>query len=358
MTTDPAFAAVEEAFLENFASRGELAAGVCVVVDGRVVVDLVGGDGWTHDSLVNAFSVGKGLTAAVLGHVLETCGVGLDDPVTRWWPELDLGLTVAQLASHQAGLPAFHEPQPERLMYDWDATCAALAAETPWWEPGTAHGYHTNTFGFLVGEVVRRASGRSVGAVLRELAEPLDADVFIGLPDAEHGRAVPFSFPNLGGLPQDSDDERVRMVVNGYVNPPGFSGQGVVNTADWRRAEIPSTNSHASARGVARFYQGILDGRVLAAVTVAALCEPQADGHDLILDRPSRFGSGFQLPQPERPFGTGPRAFGHFGAGGALGFADPDAGVAFGYVIGEMGPRWQNPRNRALLDALADCLNS
>jgi CubicO group peptidase (beta-lactamase class C family) len=107
---------------------------------------------------------------------------------------------------------------------------------------------------------------------------------------------------------------------------------------------------------VARFYQGILDGRVLAAETVAALCEPQADGHDLILDRPSRFGAGFQLPQPERPFGTGPRTFGHFGAGGALGFADPDAGIAFGYVLGEMGPRWQNPRNRALLDALTACL--
>lgn len=356
MSTDPAFAAVEEAFRENFSSRDELAAGLCVIVDGRVVVDLVGGDGWEHDSLVNAFSVGKGLTAAVLGHVIETYGVGLDDPVTRWWPELDLGLTVAQLASHQAGLPAFHDPQPELLMYDWDATCAALAAEPPWWEPGTAHGYHTNTFGYLVGEVVRRASGRSVGTLLRELAGPLDADVFIGLPDAEHDRVVPFRFPNLGGLPTDPDDERTRMVVNGYVNPPGFSGQGIVNTAEWRRAEIPSTNCHASARGIARFYQGILDGGVLAGETVAALCEPQADGHDLVLDRPSRFGAGFQLPQPERSFGTGPRAFGHFGAGGALGFADPDAGVAFGYVIGEMGPRWQNPRNRALLDALAESL--
>lgn len=356
-SVDPAFATVEVEFRENFATRGEVGAGLCVIVDGRVVVDVVGGDGWAPDSLVNAFSVGKGLTAAVLGHAMEHHGVALDDPVTRWWPELDLGITVAQLASHHAGLPAFHEPQPEHLMYDWDGICAALAGEESWWEPGTAHGYHTNTFGFLVGEVVRRASGRSVGSLLRELAAPLDADVFIGLPDDEHRRVVPFSFPDLGGLPAvDSGDERERMVVNGYVNPPGFSGQGVVNTAEWRRAEIPSTNSHASARGVARFYQGILDGAVLAPDTVAALCEPQADGHDLILDRPSRFGSGFQLPQPERPFGTGPRAFGHFGAGGALGFADPDAGVAFGYVIGEMGPRWQNPRNRALLDALAACL--
>jgi CubicO group peptidase (beta-lactamase class C family) len=357
VAVDPAFAAVEEAFHENFASRGELGAAVCVIVDGRVVVDLARGDGWGLDSLVNAFSVGKGLTAAVLGHVLETCGVGLDDPVTRWWPELDLGLTVAQLASHQAGLPAFHDPKPAGLMYDWDAMCAALAAETPWWEPGTAHGYHTNTFGYLVGEVVRRASGRSVGTILRELAGPLDADVYIGLPDEEHGRVVEFHFPGLGGLLDvEPADEHERMVLSGYANPPGFSGQGVINTPEWRRAEIPSTNGHASARGVARFYGGLLDGRVLDPSTIAALCVPQVDGHDLVLERPSRFGSGFQLTQPERPFGIGPRAYGHFGAGGALGFADPDAGVAFGYVIREMGPRWQNPRNRALLDALAGCL--
>jgi CubicO group peptidase (beta-lactamase class C family) len=358
VTVDAAFAAVEEAFRENFASRDEAGAAVCVIVDGEVVVDLTGGDGWGPDSLINAFSVGKGLTAAVLGHAMEQYGVGLDDPVTRWWPELDLGLTVAQLASHQAGLPALRDPQPELVMYDWDAMCSALAAETPWWDPGTAHGYHTNTFGYLVGEVVRRASGRSVGTILRELAAPLDADVFIGLPDEEHGRVLPFHFPEMGSdfVADEPADDHALMVRNGYVNPRGFSGFGVINTPEWRRAEIPSTNCHASARGVARFYAGILDGTVLRPDTVAALTEVRADGHDLVLDRPSRFGAGFQLPQPERPFGTGPRAFGHFGAGGALGFADPDSGVAFGYVIGEMGPRWQNPRNRALLDALTASL--
>lgn len=358
MTVDPAFAAVEEAFRENFATRGEAAAAVCVILEGRTVVDLAAGPGWEPDSLVNAFSVGKGLTAAVLGRAMETAGVALDDPVTRWWPELDLGLSVAQLASHQAGLPALRAPQPELVMYDWDAMVAALAAEVPWWEPGTAHGYHTNTFGFLVGEVVRRATGRSVGTLLRDLAAPLDADVYIGLPDEEHARVRPFSFPATGGglVATEPADDHQLMIRNGYVNPPGLSGIGVINTPEWRRAEIPSTNGHASARGVARFYAGILAGEVLAAETVAALTEVRSDGPDLVLDRPSRFGAGFQLPQPERPFGTGPRAFGHFGAGGALGFADPDAGLAFGYVIAEMGPRWQNPRNRALLDAVTACL--
>ena len=357
MSVDPAFAAVEDAFRENFASRGEVGAAVCVIVEGRMVVDLAEGEGWVPDSLVNAFSVGKGLTAAVMGHAMETAAVGLDDPVTGWWPELDLGLTVAQLASHQAGLPALRGPQPEFVMYDWDAMVAALAATVPWWEPGTAHGYHTNTFGFLVGEVVRRATGRSVGTILREMAAPLGADVFIGLPDDEHDRVVPFTFPSMGGfVAAEPANEHELMLHNGYANPRHISGVGVVNTPEWRRAEIPSTNSHASARGVARFYAGILDGGVLSAETVAALTEIRADGPDLVLERPSRFGAGFQLPQPERPFGTGPRAFGHFGAGGSLGFADPDAGVAFGYVMGELGPRWQNPRNRALLEAVSACL--
>ena len=357
MTVDPAFAAVEEAFRENFASRGELAAAVCVIVDGRTVVDLAAGEGWEPDSLVNAFSVGKGLTAAVLGHTMELAGIDLEDPVTRWWPELDLGLTVGQLAAHQAGLPALRAPQPEFVMYDWDAMVAALAAEDPWWEPGTAHGYHTNTFGYLVGEVVRRATGRSVGTLLRDLAAPLGADVFIGLPDEEHHRVRPFSFPVTDGfVAEEPADDHELMIRNGYVNPRGFSGVGVINTPEWRRAEIPSTNAHASARGVARFYAGILAGEVLDDETLAALTEIRSDGPDLVLERPSRFGAGFQLPQAERPFGTGPGAFGHFGAGGALGFADPDANVAFGYVIAEMGPRWQNPRNRALLDALTACL--
>jgi CubicO group peptidase (beta-lactamase class C family) len=348
--TDSAFRPVEDAFRENFASRGERGAAVCVIVEGRTVVDLADGAGWSPDTLVNAFSVGKGLTAAVLGHAMETVGVAVDDPVQRWWPELRAEVTVAQLASHQAGLPAVADPLPEHAMYDWDLMVGALAAQEPWWEPGTAHGYHVNTFGFLVGEVVRRALGRSVGTILRELAGPLEADVFIGLPDIEHRRVVDFVFPGTGKLEVDPP-----MLHNAYFNPPSFSGAGVINTPDWRRAEIPSTNGHASARGVARFYAGLLDGRVLAAETVDELCRPQVDGPDLVLGRPSRFGTGFQLPMPERPFGTGDRAFGHFGAGGALGFADSDAGLAFGYVMNEMGPRWQNPRNLALLEAVRSC---
>jgi CubicO group peptidase (beta-lactamase class C family) len=351
VAVDPAFAPVAEAFFEH---HDGLPAAVCVIVDGRTVIDLV--HGWDDpDTLVNAFSVGKGLTAAVLGHVFERTDLEPDDPVVQWWPEFGVAgkesVTVAELASHQAGLPAVRSELPDDAMYRWSVMTSSLAAETPWWPPGTAHGYHTNTFGFLVGEVVRRAAGASVGTLLRELAGPRDADVFIGLPDAEHRRVADFDFVTTGAALDDAP----RMLRLAYGNPRGLSGVGVVNTPEWRRAEIPSTNGHASARGVARFYAGLLDG-VLAPDTLARLCEPQVDGPDIVLDRPSRFGIGFQLPQPERPLGPGPRAFGHFGAGGSLGFADPDLGLGFGYVMAQMGPRWQNPRNQALLAALADCL--
>jgi CubicO group peptidase (beta-lactamase class C family) len=152
------------------------------------------------------------------------------------------------------------------------------------------------------------------------------------------------------------------MIINAYFNPPDLSGAGVVNTAAWREAEVPSANAHATAAGVARVYAALAGGGALGGVRVvdsgalAASVAEQVHGDDLVLRRPSRFGLGFQLTQPERPLGPGPRAFGHFGAGGSVGLCDPDAGVAFGYVTSQMGPRWQNPRNRALIDAVFACL--
>jgi CubicO group peptidase (beta-lactamase class C family) len=250
-------------------------------------------------------------------------------------------------------------------MLDWAVMTRALAAETPWWAPGTAHGYHVNTFGFAVGEIIRRATGRSVGAALRsELAGPLDADVHIGLPAAAHGRVADFDWP--GPPPAEADRPDLHgdqlMAHNAYFNPGGLSGAGVINTAAWRAAEVPSANAHGTARGVARVYAALAAGGTLAGVRVvsrAALAEAaaeQASGPDRVLGRPSRFGLGFQLTQPERPIGPNPGTFGHFGAGGSLGFCDPQAGIGFGYVTGQMGPRWQNPRNAALLDALYRCV--
>jgi CubicO group peptidase (beta-lactamase class C family) len=369
---DPRFGPVSEAFSDNFAQRGECGAAVCVAVEGRVVVDLWGGYAdagrtrpWERDTLVNVFSVGKAMTALCLHRLVGQARLDVDHPVARHWPEFAAAgkeaVTIAQLLSHQAGLPAVRRRLPEGAMLDWRAMTTALAEQETWWEPGTAHGYHVNTFGFLVGEVVRRITGRTLGSFFRdEVAGPLGADVHIGLEESSDHRVAEFLWTAPlppPAAPTGLSDEQL-MELNAYANPSGLSGAGVINTRAWRAAEVPSTNGHATARGVARVYQalaagGVIDGvRVIDADALAAATIEQVYGEDRILHRPSRFGLGFQLTHDERPLGPNLRAFGHFGVGGSLGFCDPDAGVAFGYVMNEMGPRWQNPRNQALINAV------
>jgi CubicO group peptidase (beta-lactamase class C family) len=378
---DRGFTAVREAFAANFADRGETGVAACLALHGTVVADLWGGRSgpgpdrpWQRDTLVDVFSVGKGLIAACAARLIGERKLHPDTPVARYWPEFGAAgkdaITLRQLLSHQAGLPALRDPLPDGSMLDWPVMTAALAAEPPWWPPGSAHGYHVNTFGFLAGEVIRRVTGMTVGTVLRKkIAGPLGADVHIGLPAAQHGRVAEFAWPEPPtpaaapwNLAPPATAERQHMIANAYANPAGLSGLGVVNTAAWRAAEVPSANAHATAAGVARVYAalaagGAVDGvRVVDSGALADAVTEQVYGEDLVLRRPSRFGLGFQLTQPERPLGAGPRAFGHFGAGGSVGLCDPDAGVAFGYVTSQMGPRWQNPRNRALIDAVFGCL--
>jgi CubicO group peptidase (beta-lactamase class C family) len=318
---------------------------------------------------VNVFSVGKGLIAACAARLVGQGRLDLDAPVAACWPEFAAAgkdqITPRQLLSHQAGLPAVRRRLPPGAMFDWAVMTTALAAQEPWWEPGAGHGYHVNTFGFLLGEVIRRVTGATVGELLRtEVAGPLGADVHIGLPAAEHSRVAAFSWPGPPPAEQEPPglDDVQLMAHNAYFNPGGLSGAGVINAPRWRAAEIPSANAHATARGVARVYAALAAGGRLdgtAVVDPAALAEAATEhayGQDLVLNRPSRFGLGFQLTQPERPIGPGQATFGHFGAGGALGFCDPDAGLAFGYVMNKLGPRWLNPRTRALVDAVYESL--
>jgi CubicO group peptidase (beta-lactamase class C family) len=249
----------------------------------------------------------------------------------------------------------------------------ALAAQEPWWEPGAGHGYHVNTYGFLIGEVVRRITSKSLGTYLRdEIARPAGIDFFIGVgpeldarcaevipprpgPDTEGGRVLlDGELATLTGL--------ARMRAGAYRNPPGLSGQGIINTREWRAAEVPSTNGHGNARAVARLYaalagDGGLDGvHILSPATVEMAIAEQVYGEDLILERPTRFGLGFQLTMPERPLGPGPRSFGHFGAGGSLGFADPDAHVAFAYAMNQGRGGWQHKHVRHLIDLVYEAL--
>jgi CubicO group peptidase (beta-lactamase class C family) len=366
---DTRLQALRDAFAANFAEHGEVGAALAVTLDSSAVVDVWGGWAdrartrpWRRDTLVNVFSVGKPMVALCLLVLIERGRVGVDDLVAEHWPEFAAAgkgeVTVRMLLGHRAGLPGIRRPLPRSAMYDWPLMTSALAAEAPWWTPGDKHGYHVNTFGFLVGELVRRTSGVSVGTFLeRAVTAPLGADFHFGIGAEEDRRVAEFLFPATA--PDAIDAHATEQLRSVYLNPPGLSGFGTVNTRQWRAAEMPSGNGHATARAVARIYSalaagGAIDGvRLLDAETVALATREVSSGQDAVLGRPSRFGLGFQLTQPERPMGSGDNSFGHFGAGGSLGFADPDNGLAFAYTTSQGdGPRWQNPRNRGLLDAL------
>ncbi|HKP58536.1 MAG TPA: serine hydrolase domain-containing protein [Polyangiales bacterium] len=267
-TCDVRFARVRDAFRSNFTQHAEIGAAVAVYVAGRLVVNLWGGHcdpartrAWHQHTLVDVFSVGKGIATLIVLDAVTRGELALDAAIARYWPEFGTagkgGITLRHVLAHRAGLPAIREPLPAGAGLDPLRMARALEQQEPWWQPGEAHGYHVNTFGL-----------------------------------------------------------------------------------------------HASACGVARVYAGLIEGDLLPASLLHDATREHAQGIDRVLDRPSRFGLGFQLTQPERPLGPNAGAFGHFGAGGSLGFCDPEAGIGFGYVMNDMGSRWQNPRNRALIDSL------
>jgi CubicO group peptidase (beta-lactamase class C family) len=375
---EPGFQPVRVALTEVLTSGAEVGAALAVIVDGHAVVDLWGGHAdaartrpWQPDTLVNLYSIGKAVSAVCALRLAEAGALDLDTPVAAYWPEFAQAgkarIPLRYLLTHQAALPAVARPLPPEAWHERDVMTAALAAQAPWWEPGAGHGYHVNTQGFLIGEVIRRVTGTTLGAYLREqIAGPAGIDFHIGLDadvDARCAEVVP--------APPSPEGEELRrrlsvdpgtvtgldlMRVNAYRNPPGLSGIGVVNTRAWRAAEVPSTNGHGTARAVARLYSalagdGTLAGvHVLAPATIARATEEQVYGEDIVLQRPTRYGLGFQLTMGERPLGPGPRAFGHFGAGGSLGFADPDTRLAFGYAMNQGRGGWQHRHVRHLID--------
>lgn len=370
-TCDRRFEPVRQAFAANFVDNGELGAAVTVLVRGEPVVELVGGwrdagrtDPWRPDTLVDVYSVGKAVVGTLLLQQVDAGRIGLDDPVASAWPEFATGgkggATVRHALCHRAGVPAIRQPLTDEALWDWERMTAALAATEPWWEPGTRHAYHTNTYGHLIGELVRRTSGDLPGARLRELAAPLDAEIWFGVPPTEQHRCAEVVWA-IGDTPPKVDRQALQgddlMVQLGYFNPPGYSSMGVVNTPQWRSAQVPSTNGHATATGVARLYAALLQpGLILSPDLLAEATRPQSVGFCPVLGEEVTFGLGFKPTTPRRPFGPNPGAFGHFGTGGAVGFADPHAEVAFGYAMNHVIPRWQSTRNRSLIDALYACL--
>ncbi|MGH0032398.1 MAG: serine hydrolase domain-containing protein [Myxococcota bacterium] len=386
-TCDPRYERVLRAFEENFRAapgtpRHEIGAALAVTVDGETVVDLWagsadpaaaegGGRPWQKDTLVNVYSTTKGVTALCAHRLAEEGRLDLDAPVARYWPEFAQAgkqdVPVRWLLSHRAALPAVREILPAEALYDWDAMCSALAAEEPWWTPGEQHGYHALTYGWLVGEVVRRVDGRSLGTYFREeIAEPLGLDFHIGLPEGEHARCAdmgPMAMPDPtvegANLAQALLTDPEGMLARAFMNPPSMAAGP--NVPAWRSAEIPGANGHGTALALARLYGalacgGRLEGvHVLGPEAVATASTEQSHGDDAVLKLRTRIGLGFMLSQdrPGAAFGPGARGFGHPGAGGSVGFADPDARVGFGYVMNRMGPHiLLDPRATALIDAL------
>jgi CubicO group peptidase (beta-lactamase class C family) len=366
------FEAARAAFAANFARAGdyqEVGASFAAFHRGRCVVDLWGGftdrartKPWSRDTLINIWSSTKAITAAVVALLVDRGLLGYDDAVGSVWPEFAQGdkerTTVAHVLSHQAGLPGFAEPTAITDLYDWNSCVAKLARQRPAWKPGTATSYHAMTYGWLAGEIVRRATKKSLGQLVSEhIAKPLGADIFVGLPEALEPRVAEMIGPKrqaeLPPLP-----EAAMMALTNPVQDPESP-----NARAWRKAEIPAANGQASAMGLARFYAALAskDGcegkTLLSSRTLASMVSPATDNGrtDMLLGFVDSWGMGVALNRPGI-YGTNPRAFGHSGWGGSFGCADPDAGVAIGYVCNQMGPDLVgDPRTAGLCAAVLGC---
>jgi len=361
-TVAPGFEGVRAAFEEGFRERGEVGAALVVHLHGETVVDLWGGHAdvarehaLPEGSLHVVFSATKGLVSAVALVLAQRGVVDLDAPVSRWWPELRAAqgsrLSLRHLLSHQAGLPVVDATLTLDEVLAWEPVIHALEQQEPRWALGAGHGYHAMTFGWLVGEVLRRATGQTIGELVRvELAEPLGIDVWIGSPDDVCSRVHPVLPPDppspaelavlVAALGPTTDRGR-SLSLNGLLPMPAYGRPEVL------RAEIPSANGVASARGLSRFYAALVgavegvDAPLLTASSLEAATTATVAGEDRVLSGERRvdttFGAGFALGSDVAPWGrTG--SFGHPGAAGALGFADPAVGLALGYIPNRAGP--------------------
>ncbi len=349
---DRRFSAVREAFSRNFEAGEEIGASFAATIDGEFVVDIWGGYAdaaqtrpWERDTIVNVFSTTKAMTALCALMLVDRGLLDLDSPVARYWPEFAQAgkdkLPVRYLLSHQSGLAGFDEPIPGEALYDWNRIVDLLAAQKPWWEPGKQSGYHCTTFGYLVGEVVRRITSRTLGTFFREeVAMPLKADFHIGLPEEHDSRVGDMVLPPIPltslGIATDS------IPAKALFNPAPPAGADFIRDRAYRAAEIPASNGHGNARSVARVAAalacgGELDGvRLLTLPTIEKAIEEQCYGPDLVLAVPIRWGLGYALNSKEFPMSGNPRTFFWGGWGGSLVVVDLDAKLSWAYVMNKM----------------------
>jgi CubicO group peptidase (beta-lactamase class C family) len=386
-TCDDRFIGVRSAFERNFAERGEVGASVCVTLDGETVVDLWGGVAdpvtgrvWDRDTIGVVWSCTKGATA-LCAHMLVSRGaLSLDAPVCAYWPEFAKSgkdaITVRMLLAHQAGLAALREPIPDAGYCDWELITTRLADQEPLWEPGTRNGYHALTYGHLVGEIVRRVTGRSIGAFFRaEVAEPLGLDFWIGLPESEETRVAPTIPAEMPG-PDDVIPSFYRAALGDPSSIAGmvlfYSGlalaPGWIDTRPAHAAELPAFGGIANARALAGMYRPLANGGapLVDAEQVAVMgTVTSATSVDATMLVPTRWTTGFVKSVDNRAGRPGDRdgvvlsddAFGHVGMGGSIGFADPRAALSFGYTMNRQGMSvGLDPRGQALVDAAYEAL--
>ncbi|WP_405424789.1 serine hydrolase domain-containing protein [Streptomyces erythrochromogenes] len=383
------FEPVRDAFVRNFEVLGDRGAAVAVYRDGHKVVDLWGGtrdadsdahaDGsepWTEDTAQIVRSATKGVAAAVPLLLHQRGLLDLDAPVGAYWPEFKAGgkerILVRDLLAHRAGVPALDRGLTAAEAADGVSGPHAVAAQHPFWEPGTGHGYHAQTYSWLLSELVLRVTGRTLGSVLAEdIAEPLGLDFWIGLPDAEAdagrvGRVAPVEPPESAGMLRTRPR---RNVSEAYADPASLTRRAFAaidplpdeNAPAYRAAELPASNGIGTARALARFYGATIgvveDGaRIFTPATTAIAAREHSAGPDRVLVVNTRFGAGYMLHGPASPLLT-PASFGHPGRGGSLGFADPDAGIGFGYVTNALAKSvTADPRAQALVRALKSAL--
>ena len=375
---DEKFVEAKKIFEESIDSGFELGCAITLEVEGKVVLDLWGGhanldktEDWKEDTIVNVFSTTKGMASICLLQLVEKGLLDLDAPVSQYWPEFAANgkeaMPIRYLLCHKSGLCGVREPLDHGSFTNWELICSELAKQEPFWEPGSAHGYHALTFGHLVGEVVRRVSGKTIGQYFNdEIAKPLDLDFWIGLPEDKFSRVTDIQ-PNMPGLmqkimmpilsriPRFAASNLVKMLLD-FQDPTTVSGAAFnnpqmkmdpknmeANSREWRLAEIPAANGHGTARSIAKLYGALAIGgskdgvHVLNPETIELARQTESDGKDLVLGQiHTRFGLGFMLGTEDVSMGPNKNSMGHGGAGGSLGFADIDNKISLGFTMNQM----------------------
>jgi CubicO group peptidase (beta-lactamase class C family) len=367
------FNSVKEAFQRNFENDLEVGASFAVTIDGKHVIDIWGGYAnaektrpWEQDTIVNVYSTTKVMTSICIHILIDRGLLDLEAPVAKYWPEFAQAgkekLPVKYLLSHTSGLAGWDKKFRTKKLYNWDLMVELLAAQKPWWEPGTKSGYHTVTFGYLLGELIRRITKKTVGTFFREeVAEPLKADFYIGVPEEQFGRIADLIPPPPIDLSSFGEIDPKSVAMRSLINP--MIDVSETRTKEWRMAEIPAANGHGNARSVSRITAalacgGQLDGvHLLSENEIKKSIEEQSYGTDLVLNTPIRFGLGWGLQSKELPLGPNENLFYWGGYGGSVVVVDLDEKMSIAYVMNKMvSTLTGDPRSENLVTALYQAL--